>query len=181
MKRPASIVLCLLLVCYLAPVSAQLKVEIIPLQHRTADQIIPILAPLVTEGGAVTGMNNQLIIKTTPSNMEQLKQVLANLDTPLHRLMITVRQDTEGSAIQNSASVDGSYSNGDVTIHSTEPRRGRTGSSVGVTDDNGNSIRLRTDSERTSTTDNNDFRVQTVEGQPAWIQTGKSVDRKSVV
>ena len=175
MKRIASIVLCLLLAGYLAPAAAQLKVEVIPLQHRTAEQIIPILAPLVTGGGAITGMNNQLIIKTTPSNLEQLKQVLANLDTPLHRLMITVRQDVEGSAVRNRASLAGNYSNGDVTISSSESRRGSPGTAVGVTDENGNRIRLRTDSEHTSNTENNDFRVQTVEGQPAWIQTGRSV------
>ena len=179
MKRIVSIILCLLLAGYLAPAAAQLQVEVIPLKHRTAEQIVPILAPLVTGGGAVTGMNNQLIIKTTPSNLEQLKQVLASLDTPLHRLMITVRQDAEDSAMRNRASLEGTYSNGDVTVSGSEPRRGSPGTSLGVTDENGNHIRLRTDSERTRTAENNDFRVQTVEGQPAWIQTGKSVPIKN--
>lgn len=173
-KRPA-ILLSMLLLLYLPNAAAQLKVEIIPLQHRTAEQIIPILAPLVAPGGAVTGMNNQLIIKTTPSNLEELKSVLVGLDTPLHRLMITVRQDSAGSTTRNSASLNGSYGNGDVTIKSPEQHRGRSGTSLGVTDENGNSIQLQTDSERSRVTDSNDFQVQTVEGEPAWIQTGQSV------
>lgn len=175
MKRFTSIVLYLLLLCYLPTAAAQLKVEVIPLQHRTAAQIIPVLAPLVSEGGAVTGINNQLIIKTTPANLEELKQLLTGLDTPLHRLMITVRQDREGSAVRNGTSVSGGYSNGNVAISRSGSRRGKPGTSVGFSDEDGNNIRLHAGSEHSSISDNSDFRVQTVEGEPAWIQTGQSV------
>ena len=54
-----------------------MTLEIIPLQYRTADEIIPIIRPLVHQGGTVTGMNNQLIVKTTASNLIEIKQILA--------------------------------------------------------------------------------------------------------
>lgn len=175
MRKYPAIVLWLFLLLYLPAATAQLKVEVIPLQHRTAEQVIPVLAPLVAAGGTVTGMNNQLIIKTTPSNLEELKSVLASLDTPLHRLMITVRQNSKSTAVRDGASLDGSYGTGNVTFKSSKQHRGRPETSLGVTDKDGNTVQLQTDSERTSVTDNNDFQVQTVEGEPAWIQTGRSV------
>ena len=70
--------------------------EIIPLQHRMTDDVVPILRPLVAPGGTITGMNNQLIIKTTPDNLAEIKNVLQSLDRSPRRLLITVKQDIGG-------------------------------------------------------------------------------------
>ena len=175
MKKYLAALFFLLLTGYLPPASAQLKIEVIPLQHRTADQVVPILRPLVGEGGTVTGMNDQLIIKSTPANLEELKKVLASLDKPLRRLMITVRQDIGGSTSGNQVSVDGHYTAGDVTLNKPGSGRGGGGPGISVTDESGNSVQLRAQSTHSSLADNNNFRVQAVEGQPAWIQTGKAV------
>ncbi len=56
-----------------------MQLEVIPLQKRMVDEVIQIIRPLVAPGGTVTGMNNQLIIKTTPSNLAEIKQVLRKL------------------------------------------------------------------------------------------------------
>jgi len=175
MKNYSTLAISFLLFCYLPAAAAQLTIEVIQLQHRSADQIVPILSPLVSKGGTVTGMNDQLIIKTTPANLEQLKQVLSSLDKPLHRLIITVRQDKDGNITRQQASMDGSYRSGDVTISNSASQRGRMGTGARITEENGTDIRLRSDSSRSRLTENNNFRVQTVEGQPAWIQIGKSV------
>jgi hypothetical protein len=60
----------LLLVFFTFPVSAQqLKLEIIPLNHSTTDAVVPVIRPLLAPGGSVSGMNNQLIVKTSPANL----------------------------------------------------------------------------------------------------------------
>jgi len=46
-----------------------MKIETITMQNRQIGDVILILKPLVVEGGAVTGINNKLIVKTTPSNL----------------------------------------------------------------------------------------------------------------
>ena len=155
---------------------AQMKIEVIPLDNRSADQLIPILRPLVSEGGTVTGMHNQLIIKTTPQNLEELKQVLATLDKPARRLLITVRQDVSGSQSGSSFGVEGRYRDENVNISTRDRSPGdRTGTGIAVRDADGNVIHIRGNNTNTSVADNNDFRVQTVEGQPAFIQIGSSV------
>src|SRR5258706_7610217 len=67
--------------------------EVIPLKYRTAEQVMPVLKPLLDKNGSMSGMQNQLIIRTTPANLSDLKQVLASIDTMPRRLVITVRQD----------------------------------------------------------------------------------------
>ena len=42
---------------------AQGSIEVIPLRHRTAEQVIPILRPLLEPGGALTGQYNHLIVR----------------------------------------------------------------------------------------------------------------------
>lgn len=149
--------------------------EVIPLQHRTLDDVIPVIQPLLVEGGTVTGMNNQLVVKTTPANLDEIKQILANIDTKLRRLMITVTQDTGRQGSESDAAWSGSYSSGDVALESRDPRRGKEGTSVTVGDKDGDHATYRTRVSGTDAVDRNAFRVQTVEGQPAFIQAGQSI------
>ena len=98
--------------------AAEMTLEIIPLQFRNADEIIPIIRPLVQHGGTVTGMNNQLIIKTTAGNLMEIKQILAKIDKAARRLLITVKQDISGDINTREHGVSGRYSRGDVTVSS---------------------------------------------------------------
>ena len=70
---------------------AQQRMEIIPLRHRTLQQVLPALRPLLEPGGVLTGRSNQVIVRTSPRNLEQIKAALAAIDTPLRRLLISVR------------------------------------------------------------------------------------------
>lgn len=88
-----------------APTLAQQEMEIIPLQNRTVDQVLPALLPLVEAGGALSGMNNQLILRGSPKNRTQIKQALAAIDTPPRRLMIRVSQN-RGAENNTARSVD---------------------------------------------------------------------------
>src|SRR5437588_1620015 len=72
---------------------AQQALEIIPLRHRTVDQVLPALQPLVEPGGALTGQSGQLIVRASPANLAEIKRALEAIDRPLRRLQISVRFD----------------------------------------------------------------------------------------
>jgi type II secretory pathway component GspD/PulD (secretin) len=72
---------------------AQGTLEVIPLKHRTAEQVIPVLRPLLEPGGALTGQYSQLIVRTSPENLAQLRAALEAIDTPIRKLLISVRFD----------------------------------------------------------------------------------------
>jgi type II secretory pathway component GspD/PulD (secretin) len=70
---------------------AQGELEMIALRHRTPDQLIPALRPLVEPGGVLTAHGNQLIVRASRANIAEIKAALAALDTPARRYVIHVR------------------------------------------------------------------------------------------
>ena len=155
--------------------AAEMTLEIIPLQFRNADEIIPIIRPLVQHGGTVTGMNNQLIVKTTAGNLMEIKQILAQIDKAARRLLITVKQDISGEINTHEHGVSGRYSRGDVTVSSNNKRDNNRGLVLSAEDEDGNNIRYRNLSTRSDIDDRNTFQVQTIDGKAAYIQTGQQV------
>jgi type II/III secretion system protein len=103
----------------LAAQAQQQILEVITLGYRQADEVIPLLRPLLAPGGALTGTNNQLIVRTTPANLAELKQVLAVVDARPRQLVISVRQGSVADAARDRASVSGSAGaggNAQVTV-----------------------------------------------------------------
>ncbi len=132
------------------PALAQDAVEVIPLRHRTAEQVIPILRPLLEPGGALTGQYNQLIVRTSPANLAQLRAVIERIDQPARRLQVSVRFDN--ASVRSDAGVQG------------EARISNRGSSA--------EIRIRDASS--SQDERVDQRMQVIEGGQAYISTGEA-------
>ena len=147
----------LLLVFLARPVFAE--VEIIPLRHRTVDQILPVLQPLVEPGGAISGMQNQIIIRASSANIADLRRVLASIDTPVRRLLISVRQGRAGGGERRDLSGGATVSAGGGRVSVGEaPRQGGINVRIGET----------TTREGEQITQ----QVQTIEGSPAQIRMG---------
>jgi type II secretory pathway component GspD/PulD (secretin) len=144
-------------------------VEIIQLKYRTAEQVIPMLRPMVEPGGAISGMQSTLVIRASRGNLAQLKSIVASIDTLPRRLLISVRQDAGGAFEQRAAGVSGTIASGDARVGINEPAQRRSGVSVGVTDARG------------SMDDRVTSQVQALEGSPAFIATGQSVPVRSTV
>ena len=67
--------------------------EDIELQHKPAGDIIPLIEPLLPENAVITGEGYKIILKTTAENLPQVKQLIAELDTPRQQLQIAVSLD----------------------------------------------------------------------------------------
>jgi hypothetical protein len=159
--------------------SDSMMLEVIELKHRMTDDVIEILRPMVVPGGTVTGMNNQLIIKTTPANLAEIKTILDSLDRSPRRLMISVKQDVGGQIQSREQSVSGRYSTGDVTVGAGDTRRSRDGLIISGRDEDGNEIRYRAQDSTSYTDDRGTYTVQATEGYPAYINVGQSVPVQS--
>jgi len=165
----------LLLSVWILPATAQqMQIEVIPLNHSTPEQVIKVIRPLLSPGGTVTGMNNQLIVKTTPGNLVEIRQVLETIDRPLRRLMITVMQGINRTDAGQGQSVTGEYGNGDVGVTNRSDRQSG-GLIITGQDSEGNTIRYNVTDTQSSSDNSHTYSVQTLEGQPAFIQTGQSV------
>jgi hypothetical protein len=144
------------------------ELEIITLKYRSAEQVIPVIRPLVEPGGTVSGMQNQLILRTSKANLADIRKVLSSLDAMPRRLMITVRQDAEGLSEGRSAELSGSAGSasagrGEVVLGTQSPGRERPG------------VTARVYESRGAADDRITQQLQVLEGSPAFIQVGRSV------
>ena len=155
--------------------AAGMKLEMIKLNYRTAEEIIPILRPMVNEGGSVSGVRDQLIVKTTPANLSEIRQILASIDRAPRRLMITVKQDIEGQVNRSRQDISGEYSTGNVGVSAGRRTGNDRGISITAEDDEGNNVRYRNLSTRSDLDDNNTYQVQTLDGEAAFVQSGQQV------
>jgi type II secretory pathway component GspD/PulD (secretin) len=153
------------------PARAQQTVlEVIPLKYRTADQVIPVLQPLMAPRGTITGLNNQLVLRTTPENLAQLKQVLATLDATPRQLVVSVRQDSDLDRSRGGAQVSGQLGVGDHAGVSVPGRPTPPGATVSV-----DGVNAKAYSSDARQTDRVAQQVRVLEGSRAFIRMGQSV------
>lgn len=153
MKRGLKWLMAATLALWVGLVSAQ-QMEIIQLRSKTVDEVLPALLPLVEPGGTLSGMNDQLFLKASARNRDEIKRALAAMDKPSRRLIIRIAQNR-----QAEDSVRGGEVGGQVVLGST--RRSNVGATVWDT----KSVRGESASQM----------VQTVEGGRAFIQIGRSL------
>ena len=67
------------------------SLEVVNLKHRTAQELIPALQPLVVQGGSLSGQDYTLFVRTTASNFAELRRVIAQLDRAPRTLLVSVR------------------------------------------------------------------------------------------
>ncbi|MDU7557735.1 MAG: secretin N-terminal domain-containing protein, partial [Pseudomonas sp.] len=70
--------------------SALADTKVITLQNRTSADLLPIAQNFIGKNGKVSAYGNQLIVEAAPSKIQNLENLLAQLDTPAKRLLITV-------------------------------------------------------------------------------------------
>ncbi len=142
---------------------ADYPLEIIELRARTPEEIIPIIKPLLPPYASVSGMQNQLILRTTPENLEEIKELLQRVDRPPRQLVIHVRQ---GAAATGSSYGQGVGINTDIDKHT------RITAGEDPPDDG---VRYRIQSTKSRNKMDSNQNVRTLEGRPVFIATGQSV------
>jgi type II secretory pathway component GspD/PulD (secretin) len=129
---------------------AQYALEILSLRHRTAEQVLPALQPLLEPGGTLTGQRNQLIVRTSPANLAELRRALEAIDRPAKRLQVSVRFDDSFEASRRAIGASG-----------------RVGS-------DGANVEIRARDSSSSREGRVDQRLQVLDGSHAMIYTGQS-------
>ena len=147
----------------------QTSLEVITLKYRTADQVIPVLQPLMAPQGTITGLNNQLVLRTTPANLAQLKQVLATLDAMPRQLVVSVRQDADLERSHSGAQVSGRVG-GDHASVSVPGRPTPPGATVSV-----DGVNAKVYSGDVRQGERVAQQVRVLEGSRAFIRLGQSV------
>lgn len=153
----------ILLILANTPLLADYPLEIIELKGRPLNEVLPIIRPFIDSDGSVTGMSNQLILRTSPDSLRDIRAILSRIDTPPRRLLISVRQDQHSDNHTGGIAADI-----DVFIGN------RSKFIVGQPDADG-SVRLRGLNAGTGNETNLVSSIQTIEGRPAFIAAGQAI------
>ena len=126
------------------------SLEIIELRNRPAEQILPVIQPLLAKEGTASGSGFQLIVRTTPANLAQIRQVVASLDRVPRQLVIHVRQTLGAAGAASGVGAQAALAPGD------------------------SSARANLWNNSSTAQDNVAQQVRVLEGNQAYINTGTS-------
>jgi type II secretory pathway component GspD/PulD (secretin) len=177
-RRSIRVLAVVILLGVTATLQAQQTVlEVIDLKYRSAEQIVPMLRPLLAPGGTISALQNRLIVRTTPQNLAELRKVLDAVDAKPKRLVISVRQEVAETGLASEAEVSGSIGSDSARV--TVPgSRSKQGANAEVRKGD-NVVRGRVLSSQSAATAPVVQTVQVQEGNEALIRIGQSVPVRS--
>lgn len=150
------------------------ELEVIQLRHRSAEDILPIVRPLLDEGDVASGMNNQLILRTSPHNLGQVRELLERIDVAPRRLKITVLQNADSATVTRLTGVSGNVGLGGGA-RVVVPDNG-DGSGLNVEIGQGQDrLKGKVLSTRALEDERNTQQLQVLEGSRALVRSGQSV------
>jgi hypothetical protein len=123
-------------VCLMAIASAQApagqSLEVINLQNRTAEEVIPTLRPLLEPGAALSGEGFTLFVRTSPANLAQLRQALQQIDRKANQYLIAVRNSTRQEIEREQLAAAAAVGNNGVRarVQATDTNSRRQGNEV---------------------------------------------------
>jgi hypothetical protein len=150
------------------------ELEIIPLKHRSAEEVLPIIRPLLDQGDAASGMNYQLILRTSPRNLEQIRKLLESIDVAPRRLKITVMQNVDSETVKRLTEVSGNVG---LSRNARIAAPG-SGDNSGLNVELGQGqdrLKARVTSTRSLEDERNTQQLQVLEGNRALVRSGQSV------
>lgn len=156
--------------------AADTQVKTFQLQSRPAQEMIPILRPMVDPRGSITGTGFTLIVRSTPQNLDEIAELIRQLDAAPNNLLISVRRGSGASVVDRGAELSGQIegNNGRVTVAPSGTVRGSGGATVeGGSEGTRGRVRVyRTEREGD---ENVSQRLRVLEGQWAKIQMGQEM------
>jgi type II secretory pathway component GspD/PulD (secretin) len=155
------------------PMPQNMVVEVIQLRYRTSQELIPILQPMLVPGAGISGLPGQLVVRTTPANLEDVKRILAGVDTMPRQFLITVRQDADMTNESSAAGVSGNVGGerGRVIVPGSRDSRG--GNAVIRQGDS--HARIHIIEGRSSDISSDTQSVRVMEGREAFVRIGQSI------
>ena len=131
------------------------SIEVIPLKSRSAEELMPLIRPLLDPSEALSGTGYQLIVRATPERQDEIRALIAQLDQAAKQLRISVRRAAHEEIERERAQAN-------IVV---------IGSGGGEVETRGSAI-IR--STRDKSGERNNFQVTALEGTPAFINAGEA-------
>ncbi len=161
--RRLKVLFCLIyLITFSLVVHAETEFKIITLQHQFAENLLPIIAPMVGANGTATGMQNQLILRASPDRMREIEAIVQQLDIARVNRRITVNTSNSNQSQLNRTEVSGKTKIDNITIGNDRNARANSGN-------------ITVERKRNHSQNNSSQFLNVLDGERAFIQIGKIV------
>lgn len=147
--------------------------EVIAVGYRDAREVVAMLRPLVPPPGTVTSLSNQLIVKTTPSNLAEIKRLLQSIDKAPVNLLVSVKHNLDEDVRRDVAEVFAEVRSGDSSISAGSAPKDRRGLSGSATDGE-SSVQLRVIRDDSAASADAAQQIRVLEGNTAFVEAGES-------
>jgi len=159
----------------LAPAQAENEIQIIQLKHRSADEIIPVIRPLLGPDDALSGTDYRLILRTSEKNRKEIDRILSQIDVARRRLRITVKQAVVADRDTSSHAISGEVRIGSEGRLRVPPTSTADDKGLVVGGPKPEDPRYQTKHIATASRDESVQSVTTMDGQRTYIRIGQSV------
>ncbi len=143
-------------------------VEIVPVVHRTARDLLPLLRPLSGPEGHVSAdsRSNRIVIVDTPDRVRTIQRLIRQIDQPVKRFRVALQVSAEASNEETAVEADGRVETdeGSIEVGSPGPEDG---------------VRVRGGFQRQRTLQSGDYSVVLDSGGSATIMVGRDVPYRS--
>lgn len=157
-----------------AGAAEKMVTEVITAGYRSADELVAVIRPLVPPPGSVSSLYDQLVIRTTPENLHEIRRLLQSLDRAPANLLISVKHVADEEVRRDLAEAAIIARSGEVSVSAGRPVTAQRGLSAQVGDGSSSAAVNVTSSEsRRGSTDVQTVRV--LEGKEAFIASGTAV------
>jgi type II secretory pathway component GspD/PulD (secretin) len=112
------------------PVSAQ-ELTVIELKNRRADELIPVLKPLLAPTTALSGIDYKLIVRGNDNDLRRIREALAVLDQAPQQLLLSVKSANSSDIEREQVQVSGQLgSNTQLTVQTGANHNDSSGSNI---------------------------------------------------
>ncbi len=169
--------LCLAFACALLVSAAQANsLATIKLKNRPAAEVIPVVEPMLAAGDAISGRGFTIFVRTSPTTLAQVREMIVALDVAAKTLQISVFQGSTRGL--DELGIDGRLrierGDGSVSIGTRRDDRNAAGGSV-TYGTSGGSGSVSGTSTRMRLQNNPIHQVRVTEGMAGYIETGERI------
>ena len=152
------------------------SISTIQLQHRPAEDVIPIIEPMLGADDGISGQGFKIFLRSSPATLARVREMVEDLDIPAKILQVSVFQGSARDLGELGISADVQIERGDASVDIGNGRDNDVdaGGSVTYSTSDG-SVSLNGISTQKSLRDNPIHQVRVAEGTEAYIETGERV------
>jgi hypothetical protein len=152
------------------------SITTIQLQNRPAEEIIPIVKPMLGTNESISGRGFKLFLRSSPTTLEQVEDMIAALDISPKVLQISVFQGSTRGLSELGFSGNIQIESGDTSVSIGTPKKdsGDAGGSITYSTNRGSGS-ISGISTRKRLKDNPIHQIRVTEGNEAYIETGEQV------